>query len=70
MPTLPTLTVTDAQATRLMAVFGDVPAYKAWLLRQLKAKVMEAEMAQARADAQAYVEQKRVALEAELNGIT
>ncbi len=41
MATLPTLTVTDAQAN------------KAWLLAQIKAKVMETELAQARADAMA-----------------
>lgn len=70
MATLPTLTVTDAQATRLLAVFGDVPTYKAWLIGQLKAKVMEAELSKARADAQAYVEAKRIALEAELTGIS
>lgn len=70
MPTLPTLEVTQPQADRLLAVFGDVATYKAWLIRQLKAKVMEAEMTKARADAQAYVEQKRIALEAELSGIS
>lgn len=70
MPTLPTLTVTQPQADRLLAVFGSVDAYKAWLLTQLKAKVMEAELAKAKADAQAYVETKRAALEAEMGGIT
>lgn len=31
MPTLPTLTVTQAQADRILAAFGDANAYKAWL---------------------------------------
>lgn len=35
MPTLPTFTVTQAQADRLLAAFGSVDAYKAWLKEQL-----------------------------------
>lgn len=31
MPTLPTLTVTQAQADRLLAAFGSTAAYKEWL---------------------------------------
>lgn len=70
MPQLPTLTVTQPQADRLLAVFGDVAGYKVWLLASLKAKVMEAEMNKARVDAQAYVEAKRTALEIEMGGIS
>lgn len=43
MPDLPTLTVTQAQADRLIAVFGDVAAYKAWLREALKGYVLAAE---------------------------
>lgn len=31
MPDLPTLTVTQAQADRMLAVFGTVEAYREWL---------------------------------------
>lgn len=31
MPDLPTITVSSAQATRLMELFGDVASYKKWL---------------------------------------
>lgn len=31
MATLPTLTVTDAQATRILTAFGTALAYKIWL---------------------------------------
>jgi hypothetical protein len=31
MPNLPTLTVTQAQADRLLAAFGSAANYKAWL---------------------------------------
>jgi hypothetical protein len=43
VPNLPTLTVTDEQAARLLAVFGSVDAYKAWLRETLKAYVLEQE---------------------------
>lgn len=35
MPTLPTLTVTDAQATRMIAAFGSAEAYRTWLKEQI-----------------------------------
>lgn len=70
MPQLPTLTVTDAQATRLIAVFGDVAGYKAWLLRTLKAAVMAAEEEAERQAAKTRVEAKRAELEADMTGIT
>jgi len=40
---LPTFTVTDAQAARLLAVFGTTGAYKAWLRRQIVDAVRKAE---------------------------
>lgn len=43
MPDLPTLTVTDAQAVRMLAVFGDVATYKAWLRSRIVAYVLEQE---------------------------
>ena len=70
MPVLPTLTVTQAQADYLLGVFGTQEAYKAWLLAQIKGRVMDLELQKARDDANQYVEQRRVALEASLAGIT
>lgn len=43
MPNLPTLTVTAEQAERLLAVFGDVDGYRAWLKDALKTHVMTQE---------------------------
>lgn len=63
MPNLPTVTVTDAQATRILAVYGDAATYKAWLIEQIRAHVLTVEMnalesahAQARLDKQAQVD--------------
>ena len=50
MPTLPTLTVTQAQADRLLAAFGSQAAYKQWLKDNIIAFVVEHE-AQATLDA-------------------
>jgi hypothetical protein len=62
MPNLPTLAVTQPQADRILAVFGDVPTYKAWLKASLIAAVTAAEQqarnvafAQAQTDAAAAV---------------
>lgn len=35
MPQLPTFTVTDAQASRITAAFGNVETYKAWLKQSI-----------------------------------
>ena len=35
MPTLPTITVTDAQAQRMLAAYGSVDNYKKWLTKQI-----------------------------------
>lgn len=43
MPNLPTLTVTDEQATRLLAVFGDAAGYKTWLKQRLRDHVLGVE---------------------------
>lgn len=70
MPQLPTLTVSAVQADRLMAVFGSPEAYKSWLMKNLKARVMEVELESAKADAKAYLDTRRASLETEMNGIT
>ncbi len=36
MPDLPTITVTAAQATKLLELFGDVPSYKKWLKEAIR----------------------------------
>lgn len=56
MPQLPTLTVTDAQATRLLAAFGTSAAYKEWLKNRLIEYVVEAEAMAERVS----IEQNRV----------
>jgi hypothetical protein len=43
MPALPTITVTDDQAARLLAAFGSVPNYLTWLTDSLIDKVMQNE---------------------------
>lgn len=67
MPNLPTLTVTDAQATRLLAAWGSVAAYKEWLRQNIISYVLtvegETENAALRAAAQARMD----ALAEELN---
>jgi len=43
MPNLPTLTVTQAQADRMLATYGDVDTYKEWLRVQIIDFVLRAE---------------------------
>lgn len=43
MPTLPTVTVTQAQADRMLAAYGDVAGYKRWLVESIKTYVVEQE---------------------------
>ena len=43
MPNLPTLTVTDDQATRILAVFHDAPTYRRWLRDRVVETVLRAE---------------------------
>lgn len=52
MPNLPTVNVTQAQADRILAVFGDIPTYRRWLATAVKEYVIlkEAE----KIDAEAY----------------
>lgn len=70
MATLPTLEVTTAQAQYLLGVFGSAEGYQQWLLDSIKARVMEEEMRDARDQAQALIEQRRIALEQRMAGIT
>lgn len=43
MPALPTLTVTQAQADRMIAAYGSVTAYKQWLRESIAAFVAHRE---------------------------
>lgn len=43
MPTLPTLTITAAQAERCLAAWGSVAAYKAWLRDMVATHVLATE---------------------------
>lgn len=67
MPTLPTLTVTDAQATRLLAAFGSVENYKAWLKEALIARVVEHEAREVEQNAAIARENNRVKLQTEIS---
>lgn len=44
MPNLPTVNVTQAQADRILAVFGDIPSYKRWLVQAIKEYVVQQEI--------------------------
>ena len=55
MPQLPTLTVTDVQAARIIAAFGTVEAYKEWLKERLINHVLDVED---QAENQAYAEKR------------
>jgi uncharacterized NAD(P)/FAD-binding protein YdhS len=46
MPNLPTLFVTDAQATRMIAAFGSAENYKTWLKEQIIRYVTDYEIQQ------------------------
>ena len=50
MPALPTLTITDDQATRCLAAWGSVAAYKAWLAAEVAGYVRATERAAILAD--------------------
>jgi hypothetical protein len=52
VPALPTLTITDDQATRCLAAWGSVAAYKAWLASEVAGYVRASERATVLADAQ------------------
>lgn len=45
MPNLPTLTVTDVQLARCIAVFGDALTYKTWLRERLRVEIVQHELA-------------------------
>jgi uncharacterized NAD(P)/FAD-binding protein YdhS len=66
MPALPTFTVTDAQAQRLLAAFGSVDNYKAWLKEQLVRYVVDHEINQDREEFEASVRIKRTEIEGSL----
>lgn len=67
MPTLPTITVTQAQMDRLLATFGDATTYKVWLKQQLKNAVIQHEISVIQKDAQTAVEAKRAEVSADLD---
>lgn len=66
MTDLPTISVTDEQAARLLAAFGTVDAYRTWLRARLVDYVLDQE--QKRMAAEALAEQRAAldALRAEL----
>lgn len=58
MPDLPTLTVSQAQATRLLEAFGTTAQYKDWLKTQITAHVLQYENAKIEAATAAFHKQK------------
>lgn len=58
MPNLPTIEVTEAQAERLFAVFGDVQTYRRWLRERLVEHVRAHDLLAVRADVEEYRLQK------------
>lgn len=69
MPTLPTLTVTDAQAQRITAAFGSVANYKAWLKSQVIEYVLHYEERQFDQSYMAERDQRRAAAQADLDSV-
>jgi hypothetical protein len=70
MPALPTINVTDAQMSRLLAVFGDGVKYRAWLVQQLKNAVIAHEMRALDERQRAEREAKRAEVAADLDTAT
>ena len=71
MPTLPTLTVTQAQFDRIAAVFGNSPVeYRTWLVDALSAKVFEHERRQMLANFDASVAQKMQDVDNDIGNIS
>jgi hypothetical protein len=58
MPSLPTFTVTDAQAQRLLAAFGSVENYEEWLLRAIVGYVLSFEAEEINAQARDLIRAK------------
>jgi len=70
MPNLPTVTVTDAQAARITAAYGDATAYKAWLKQAIKDYVFRKEAEAITAKAQTDVQTKLAQVESDLGTMT
>jgi hypothetical protein len=70
VPDLPTLTVTDSQADRILAAFDDQGAYLAWLRKQLVEYVVNVELSRMQADALEQQRQAVTVLRAELDTTT
>ena len=66
MPTLPNLTVTDAQLAKCVGVFGDAAGYRAWLKAALRDEVQRRTARQLDEDANTAKRAALAALEADL----
>lgn len=69
MPDLPTITVTDAQATRILNAFGDAATYRAWLRQSVRDYVLSKEATAIRAEQQAKMDAAVAAINTELGSI-
>lgn len=66
MPDLPTITVTAAQATKLLELFGDVPSYKKWLKEAIRQEAIRRHAAVLSNQANQTVRDGIAAFEAEI----
>ena len=67
MPQLPTLTVTDAQAQRMLAAYGSVDNYLEWLRSQIIEFVVSQEFIAAQKSFEQTVEQNKAQARNELS---
>lgn len=70
MPNLPTISVTDAQLSRITATFGSAANYRAWLKQQIKEAVFQKEADEIMAAAQEQIKSKRSEVDDDLGAIT
>lgn len=68
MPTLPTLTVTQEQADRMLAAYGSTTAYTDWLKNEIIDFVLNKEAVERQKAWMVQEEAKRVADRAALGG--
>lgn len=66
MPDLPTITVTTAQANKLLEVFGDANGYRAWLKEAVKEEARNRIARSLHDDANAQVRAGLASFETEL----
>ena len=69
MPTLPSIEVTAAQATRIQDAFGGIEEYRAWLRQAIKDYVLNKEASEVRDTVQAQIDAIVNQVNTDLDGI-